>query len=124
MYLTLKHASPFRLALAGLLMNCQLGATQSDPDPNSGFGEKDRGLGEYGPWDLDHNLFSNLLNKQPNATGIYPLPVPNTTAPASDSTPVDGWVWKINVTVNIPISSSNSTKFDPGVQPTTLLVSR
>jgi hypothetical protein len=60
-----------------------------------------------GPWSIRRYEFDNLLNKDFNGTGIFPVAGPNISAPSSVTTSIDGWSWSIFVVADIPIINSS-----------------
>ncbi|KAH8892266.1 hypothetical protein GQ53DRAFT_864141 [Thozetella sp. PMI_491] len=74
------------------------------------------GNDKLAPWGVNLTSFDANL-AAPNATGRYPLPGPNISAPYG-SPPgymiIDGWAWNIAVTADIPLSLANHTS--PGNQ--------
>ncbi|RYP85971.1 hypothetical protein DL769_000834 [Monosporascus sp. CRB-8-3] len=55
------------------------------------------------PEDGGHDIFS--------ISSVH-VGCPDTTSPASESGPVDGWAWNIRVRADIPISETNVTNYD------------
>ncbi|RYP30528.1 hypothetical protein DL767_006205 [Monosporascus sp. MG133] len=109
MQLNSKTTSSLPLVAAALLGKYRLASAQPGAS-SSAFGSDNYGDSSYGPWGLDNAVMTTFLER-PNATGTYPLSGPETTSPASESGPVDGWAWDIRVRADIPISETNVTNY-------------
>lgn len=76
-------------------------------------------INDRGPWNEPRSEFDALLNK-PNATGKFPIAGPNISTPYSETRPIDGWSWSIDVVADFPIANSKTqaahygTKFYTG----------
>ncbi|RWA07875.1 hypothetical protein EKO27_g7229 [Xylaria grammica] len=75
-----------------------------------------------GPWYVPRAEFDAFLTNHPNATGNYPIPGPNISAPAAPSSlgnqsSVDGWSWSIVVSADMPLVNASYKPDDDGEGP-------
>ncbi|KAK4441993.1 hypothetical protein QBC34DRAFT_339411 [Podospora aff. communis PSN243] len=71
------------------------------------------GTGGAAPHNFANSLFDAILNGEPDATGIYPLPGPNTSLPYSSPSrdPVPGWALTVSTAQSVSIPNGPDKGF-------------